>query len=213
MDITSTVGSNALGNLVESNVIGTDYTGVYGLGNGFDGVYINAPGHDSAASDNSVIGNIIAFSIADGVQIGDDPSDLSVGNDVEGNSIHDNAAIGIGLGGTTFVANDPNANSGPNLFQNYPTITSPQIDSSGDLTVTYADPTDGGSTFPITVDFYIADATGRGRDTSVPPSYQATQEVSRPSLSTTRQSPPGNPSSPRRPTPPAIPPSSRRPRR
>ena len=36
----------------------------------------------------------------------------------------------------------------PNLFQDYPVLTSIQINGSGDLIVNYADPIDSGSTTP-----------------------------------------------------------------
>ncbi len=155
------INSGTTGNVVQQNVIGTDYTGVNALGNGGDGVDIN-----SGASNNSVIGNIIAFSTADGVQIGADYTDLSTGNNVEGNSIHDNGYLGIGFGpSNTTLPNDSQGHSGPNLLQNYPAVTSAQIDANGDLIVTYADPAnnDNSSTFPVAVDFYIADATGQGQ--------------------------------------------------
>ncbi len=159
------IGSGTSGNLVQGNLIGTDITQVNPLGNGGDGVDIN-----SGASDNTVnADNLIAYNTADGVQIGASPTDDATGNDVQANyilsnSYLSNSYLGIDLGGDGPTANDSLGHTGPNLFQDYPVITSALIDPNGDLIVTYANPADSGSSSngPITVDVYVGDASGEG---------------------------------------------------
>ena len=47
------------------------------------------------------------------------------GNQVKGNSIHDNGGLGIDLDGDGVTANDPlDPDTGANLLQNFPTLTS-----------------------------------------------------------------------------------------
>ena len=156
-------GVVSTGNVVQGNRIGTDALGTSPLGNQENGVQIEA-----GASGNIIggtdpgDGNVIAFNASDAVQIGAGATDASTGNAVEGNSIHDNGSIGIDLGGDGPTTNDSQPHTGPNLFQDYPLITSAQIDGNGDLQVAYSDPTDSGSTDPITVDFYLSHTDGQG---------------------------------------------------
>ena len=145
------------GNAVEGNYIGTNYLGASPFGNVEDGVAIV-----SGASGNSVFGNTIAFNSGTGVQIGNSVSDNAIGNGVRTNSIFGNGSIGIDLGGDGPTANDSQPHTGPNLFQDYPAITNAQIDASGDLLVSFPNPTDPNSFTPVTVDFYLLDANGQG---------------------------------------------------
>ena len=69
-------------------------------------------------------GNIIAFNIGIGVQVGVNPTDDSTGNAILGNSIFANGTLGIGLGGNSVVLNDSDGHTGPNLFQDFPVISS-----------------------------------------------------------------------------------------
>jgi Bacterial Ig-like domain (group 3)/Periplasmic copper-binding protein (NosD) len=71
--------------LVSGNLIGTNATGVGPLGNGGYGIAL-------FTSSNQVLGNTIAFN-GEGVVVGS-----GAGDAIEGNSIHDNAGLGIDLG-------------------------------------------------------------------------------------------------------------------
>jgi titin len=150
--------SGTAGNAVAGNFIGTNAGGTANLGNGGPGVLI-----ENGAANNTVggtgAGNTIAFNGA-GVVVQDNGT---IGDAIRGNSLHDNSAIGIGLDGTTFVANDSQGHTGPNLFQDYPVLQKATINASGDLVVSCSVPAaDTSATYPLAIDFYLADATGQG---------------------------------------------------
>ena len=113
-------GSLATGNVVEGNYIGTDITGTIGLANG-NGVLIN-----NGASRNTIGGtatdaaNTIADNRSSGVQI---LGTGATGNSIRGNSIYGNAKLGIDLGGDGVTSNDSVGHTGPNLDQDFPSLT------------------------------------------------------------------------------------------
>jgi IPT/TIG domain/S-layer homology domain len=108
------------GTVVEANFIGTDLSGTIPLGN-------HGPGIGIAAGNVTVggigHGNQIAYNTGpngDGVLVYS-----GTGDTIRGNSIHDNAAIGIDLGGDGTTANDLcDVDSGANNLQNFPVIAS-----------------------------------------------------------------------------------------
>jgi parallel beta-helix repeat protein len=112
-------GGNGL--VVEGNFIGTDLTGTIAIGNHGTGIAL-------AGSDMTVggvapgAGNVIAFNT------GSFPSGVTVsgtGNPIRGNSMHDNAALGIDLGGDGVTPNDlGDADAGANNLQNFPVLSS-----------------------------------------------------------------------------------------
>jgi YD repeat-containing protein len=120
-------GTGTDGNLVQGNKIGVAANGA-ALGNGDNGIYIQV-----GAANNTVggtvagAGNEIANNNGAGVLIyaGD-------GNAVLGNSLHDNASLGIDLYPPLGVtANDPgDADSGTNNLQNFPVLSSAGSDGS-----------------------------------------------------------------------------------
>src|SRR5208337_5647877 len=69
-------------------------------------------------------GNIIAYNGGNGVTIGNSPTDASTGDAVLGNAIYGNAKLGIDLGDDGVTLNDSNGHNGPNLFQDFPVLTS-----------------------------------------------------------------------------------------
>jgi hypothetical protein len=117
---------NASSIYVLGNSIGTDSSRTLALGNGGNGILI------LLSSVRTIIGagfssasNVIAFNGAAGVAIGRDLSDSSNDNRISGNSIHDNAGLGIDLGSDGVTPNDDcDSGRGPNLLQNYPVLTS-----------------------------------------------------------------------------------------
>jgi CSLREA domain-containing protein len=103
---------------IQHNTIGT---GILGnpLGNGGSGVLINGT-RDTIIGGAGDTGNRIAFNGANGVTniIGD-------GNQILSNSIFSNGKLGIDLNDDGVTPNDAgDADSGPNLFNNFPVITS-----------------------------------------------------------------------------------------
>jgi hypothetical protein len=84
------------GCLVQGNLIGTDCTGTKPRGN-FDGIR-----SANSASNNSILGNVIAANLRDGVSIGSLILPIGTGNTVGGNLIGTNAAGATNLGNRHF---------------------------------------------------------------------------------------------------------------
>jgi len=110
-------GSNATGNEVQRNLIGTDRYGTADLGNSNHGVSISA-------SDNILGGtgpessNVIAFNDDDGVHVSS-----GTGNSILGNSLFSNGDLGIDLGLDGVTANDTDdLDLGANDQQNFPEL-------------------------------------------------------------------------------------------
>lgn len=136
-------GSSTSGNKVQGNFIGTDVTGTKDLGNDFSGVFLWA--HPCGAVIDNIVGgspsgrNVIAFNGGSfpydrfpGVRVRADPCPVpglrssAYANAIVANSIFSNAGLGIDLGKDGAVTpNDPgDADTGPNVLQNFPVLTS-----------------------------------------------------------------------------------------
>jgi parallel beta-helix repeat protein len=153
-------------NVVQGNLIGTQADGHSALGNAVDGVFFED------GSDNNVIGgtdpgtgNTIAFNGRNGVTVGPDAADLSLGDSILSNSIFSNVRLGIDLANDGVTANHTTSpTTGPNNFQNCPVLTSVTFNSS--LTTTTIQGTlnsSANSTF--TIQFFAspsADPSGFG---------------------------------------------------
>jgi CSLREA domain-containing protein len=110
------------GSVIQGNFIGTDVTGTTALGN-------VGPGIDLAGSDVTIggtaagEGNIIAYCTgvgSTGVLVYG-----GTGYAIRGNSIHDNATLGIDLGDDGVTPNDlGDGDSGANNLQNFPVLIS-----------------------------------------------------------------------------------------
>jgi parallel beta-helix repeat protein len=156
-------GAGTTGVLVEGNWIGSGATGAPALGNSDDGVRI-----DSGASGNTIggtaagAGNVIAYNGGNGVLIGASTTDTTTGNSVLQNAIFANAKLGIDLGADGVTQNDSAGHSGPNLFQDYPALSSVAT-ANGMTTITgtlFASPD---TTYRL--EFFssvVADAAGNG---------------------------------------------------
>ena len=119
-------------NLIQGNFIGLDVTGSNALGNGSDGVLVSGANDTLIGGTVAGAANIIANNGANGVVI----IGASVNNSILGNSIFDNAGIGIDLLENGVTLNDEDdADTGPNLLQNFPVITAVTI-AGGDATIT-----------------------------------------------------------------------------
>jgi hypothetical protein len=120
-------------NVVQGNLIGTDVTTTNNLGNSQSGVLID--GTLAEASTNLIGGefsgqpNLIAFNNSNGVTVVSN----AVANAIFGNSISNNAGLGIELGTSGVTSNYPFGvvPSGPNNFQNYPVLASAICSNSG----------------------------------------------------------------------------------
>ena len=113
-------GTGTSGNVVAGNWLGFDGSGTAALGNGRDGVRI-----DAGATANTVGGtasglaNRIAFNAKAVVVVGA----TTAGDAVLGNSISGNASLGIDLGDDGRTLNGANPRSFPNDGQNAPITT------------------------------------------------------------------------------------------
>ena len=114
--------TNASGNTIQGNLIGTKRDGISGLGNAYHSVECEVGACNNTIGGSSTAGNTIAFagSIYAGVRI----RNGSTNNAILGNSIFSNGALGIDLGNT-----GPNPNiscgtgTGANMAQNYPVLS------------------------------------------------------------------------------------------
>lgn len=155
-------GSNASGNLIFGNQIGLDAEGEPTLGNG-TGIAVNA-GASATLVGSTIegLGNEIAGNTGNGVLLFNDETTL--GNAIRGNSIYENGGLGIALATSeiTPTPNDPgDDDEGPNRLQNFPDIFSATQAGEAPIEVAYfVDSVPGDAGYPITVDFYVADADG-----------------------------------------------------
>jgi len=125
------------GNTVQGNLIGTDLTGTVAIaGHSIAGVNIGPFSNgNSIGGTNSDAGNVIAFSIGNGVLVAGAGATGGTGNAILGNRIVGNTKLGIKLGtSTSDTVPTPNdsgdGDTGPNTLQNYPALTSATITSS-----------------------------------------------------------------------------------
>lgn len=176
---------SATGFEIKGNYIGTDWSGLHALPNGWPdhnaaqyggGIQLQGGSGDPTAV---IIGgfaageeNLIAFNNGAGIIA----SSNSVGEsfDSRANSIHHNRGIGganIDIGAPGPTPNDADdADTGANGVQNWPEILSAS-QVGNQLTVTYrVDTTSANATYPLRVDFH-ADARGGGGEWLTQDSY------------------------------------------
>jgi hypothetical protein len=167
-------GLFATNNVVAGNLIGTDITGTQALGNGNYGVLAGVGNLIGGTDPNA--GNVITGSGV-GVGVYGPPATNTA---VLGNSIYANGQ-GIDLGSFSPAdlgptPNDPgDADEGANHYQNFPDINSVTI-AGNNLKVEYnVDSAAANSSYPLTVEFFIADAAGGGRTFLYRTSYTTPQ--------------------------------------
>jgi len=155
-------GLNGTNNVVAGNFIGTDVTGVNAIGSGYYGVLAGLGNHIGGTEPNT--GNVITGS---GVGVG--VYGLEATNSaVLGNSIFGNGqGIDLGAFSPADLGQTPNdlddADGGANHYQNFPEISSTAL-SGLSMSVDYrVNSAAANSAYPLTVEFFIADATGQGR--------------------------------------------------
>lgn len=145
------------GTVAQGNFIGIGADMATPLGNGDDGVRIGVfcegapigrnpsrqPGLMLPSTYSNLIGgegagegNVIAHNSGNGVTVGVSPGEPATGNAILGNSIFSNtptegsAGLGIDLAKDGVTLDDSSGHSGPNLFQNFPVLTSAKSDGT-----------------------------------------------------------------------------------
>jgi uncharacterized repeat protein (TIGR01451 family) len=112
------------GFLIQGNYIGTDVTGTIPIGNQEEGILLDTANATVGGTDPGA-GNIIANSLDANFQVAGVRVANFTNNTIVGNSIYNNAGLGIDLnGGGKVIANHIGAAQGPNNLQNYPVLTS-----------------------------------------------------------------------------------------
>ncbi len=114
--------SGVSGTLIQGNWIGTDAAGVRNLGNGAEGIRLEA-GTRLTSVGGLVAGaaNTIAFNAGAGVSV---VGDTTQSNPILSNAIFANRGLGIDLGGNGVTPNSgTGTGAGPNALQPYPVIT------------------------------------------------------------------------------------------
>ncbi|HKR66692.1 MAG TPA: hypothetical protein VJZ00_23395, partial [Thermoanaerobaculia bacterium] len=153
----SSHGINIAGdaNSVDNNLIGIAPDGTTAMGNGGSGVRL-----DSAASSNTIgdtTANVIAHNTDRGISL---HTSAGLGNVLRNNKVYSNGAYAIDLGENGATVNDAtDSDSGPNNYQNYPTINSATINGVNlDLTVSL-NSSSGLNANNFLIDVYRTDAT------------------------------------------------------
>ncbi len=162
-------GTGTEGNLVLGNLIGTNLQGTAAIANTGDGVLISGGAtNNTIGGTGAGAGNVIAFNTGVGVQVGASPTDASTGNAILENSIFANTTLGIGLGSASVVPNDSEGHTGPNLFQDFPVISS-VVTANGTTTIDGMMTEAANTTYRI--EFFgnpAADPSGYGQGQIVP---------------------------------------------
>ena len=169
-------GAFATDNLVQNNTIGSINAGAadFGLVNGLQFL--------QGASDNDIIGNLIAHSSGDAIR---SPGGGN-GNTFSQNRLRFNES-GIDLLGNGNLVNDlGDADVGPNQRQNTPVVQDgvavvldPSNSSIADITITYrVDSDPANASYSLTTEFFLSDLTGHDAFYVGSDSYTETDFVS-----------------------------------
>ena len=154
--------------VITGNYIGTNAAGDAALPNGGGILITDDSSFNQIGGTAPGEGNVIAYNQGAGVRLFG-CCFVFFGNSIRGNSLFQNAGLGIDLGDEGLTPNDPSdadgANgidqTGPNGLQNFPEITSADYNpETGEVTVAYrvdTDPSYAG--YPIAVDVYLSDGS------------------------------------------------------
>jgi len=150
----------ATNNAVQGNYFGLASDGITPLPN-YGGVRILGQPGNLIGGTAPGAGNWIVHHLTRGLGL---LGDGATNNAILGNHIFANGWLGLDLAEDDVTANDAgDADHGPNLLQNFPEIASAAL-VSGDLTLRYqVDSAPGNSAYPLTVEFFLADANGQGK--------------------------------------------------
>jgi hypothetical protein len=127
-------------NVIQGNGIGVDASGTNALGNFQGGIYLGCLTQNNEIGGTAVgAGNRIAHNGAAGSSVGAGillDSTAGAGNAIRANLIYSNKSLGIALGGSSPVPNDPgDTDTGPNQLQNFPMILS-SVPGAGNTHIT-----------------------------------------------------------------------------
>ncbi len=154
-------GSNAIDNVIQGNLIGTDATGAVGFANG-TGISIVSASENTVGGTAAGAANLIAFNIGDGIIVSEVIGGPATGNSITRNSLFRNGQQAIDLGNdgqTVNDADDPDV--GANRLQNFPEFTSTADFEGGAVNVDYRVSTSPeNASYPLTVEFFLADSDG-----------------------------------------------------
>jgi len=116
--------TNVRGTRVRANRIGVGAAPNFPLPNGGDGIQIYDAGDNLLGGTDPADANIIAYNRASGISVNGITPAWRTGNRILGNLIYSNLAEAIDLGndGPTVNDNAPDADTGPNEFQNHPVL-------------------------------------------------------------------------------------------
>lgn len=132
--------------------------GRFGDGTG-DGIVVSETdrvviGADASTAAGGDLANTITANAGAAVRV-----TAGTGNPVRGNSLLSNQGLGIDLGGDGVTPNDAgDGDAGANDLQNFPEVASAALEGDGRLSIAYrVDSDSASSTYPLLVDFYVAD--------------------------------------------------------
>ncbi len=151
------------GNLVQGNFIGTNPSGSSSLGNGSNGIVLTYSTGNTIGGTATGAGNILAFNNGDGISVGESAADSSTGNSILENSIYSDGTLGIDLGDDGVTLDDSSGHTGPNLFQDFPVLTS-ALTTDGATTITGS--LSGSPDTTYRIEFFsnpVADPSGYGQ--------------------------------------------------
>lgn len=144
------------GVVVRGNHIGTDAGGMLARGNGLSGILVRDGAAATAIGGTDPgDGNTIAYNAEAAIAVRD-----SEGARISRNRTFANAGPAVDLDDDGATPNDPgDGDSGPNRLQNSPALGTATGDGAATLSVTYSvDTATGNATYPLTVEFFLADA-------------------------------------------------------
>ena len=117
-------------NVIQGNYIGVGSNGTTPLGNSSGGISLGAD-NNTIGGTTAGAGNVVAFNGVAGIFVGSNAND----NEIRGNSIHSNVALGIELDPFGVNANDlGDSDTGANQRQNYPVTSAAEV-TGGVVTV------------------------------------------------------------------------------
>jgi hypothetical protein len=154
----SIIGATANGNAVTGNYIGTDPASLRKLGNGGNGVYLDA----AVDTIGYVAPNVIAHNKGNGVAVSS-----GTGHLILDNSLYDNGGLGIDLFPPGLTVNDTlDADTGANGLQNFPLLDSARLGPTNLMILGHLD-SKPNTTYRL--DFYSMDSVshshfGEGKD-------------------------------------------------
>lgn len=151
--------SNAFFNTATDNLIGTAADGITALGNTLNGIFIT-----NNSDDNTIgAGNVIAFNGGNGIFVNGGTAcggAFCLRNHIFGNSIFDNAGLGIDLYPSGITPNDPlDLDTGANTLQNYPVLTTA---TSAGTTLIVTGTLNSSANLTFTIDVYSSSACDPG---------------------------------------------------